>query len=84
MQKLYGQVVNIDLIDLIKLLLELQKKSGMGRELAICVYEMFKEDINVKDLFDGEDDYEHFEIQLNEYMKESEFELALDYLLMRS
>lgn len=74
----------IDFVHLIKFILEIQKKSGMGREIAVCVYDMFKENIDIKDLFNDADEYKHFETQLNGYMKESEFELALDYLLLRS
>ena len=83
MAKANSLVNSLGLVDLIKLLLEMHKKSGMGRELALCVYDMFKDRINVEDLFSTDTEFKLFKSMLNESLEEYLFESAIDFLLVR-
>lgn len=77
-------IKSLGLTKLIKMILTLHKKTGMGRELAICVYEMFRDDINIQDLFESEMQYKVFDSLLMPAQRENLFESALDFLLIRS
>ena len=77
-----SELLDLGLINLIKMVLTLYKKAGIGRELATCIYEMFKDDIDIRELFESEMQYKIFDSLLMPAQRENLFESAVDFLLV--